>query len=63
MNLRDRIIHLFSKEVKCTMKFGIFLPPQAENGKCPILYWLSGNTTHLLDVVYNKYIHAFNLGT
>eukprot|EP00105_Crassostrea_gigas_P022571 XP_011442135.1 PREDICTED: S-formylglutathione hydrolase [Crassostrea gigas] len=33
-----------SKEVKCTMKFGIFLPPQAENGKCPILYWLSGLT-------------------
>ena len=32
----------FSKETKCTMKFGIFLPPQAEDTKCPVLYWLSG---------------------
>lgn len=34
-----------SKETKCTMKFGIYLPPQAEEGKkLPVLYWLSGLT-------------------
>ncbi|XP_072035298.1 S-formylglutathione hydrolase-like [Amphiura filiformis] len=33
-----------SKECKCTMKFGVYLPPQAETEKCPVLYWLSGLT-------------------
>ncbi|KAJ8960932.1 hypothetical protein NQ318_020232 [Aromia moschata] len=34
-----------SKEVGCTMKFGIYLPPQAEEGKkLPVIYWLSGLT-------------------
>ena len=28
----------------CTMKFGIYLPPQAEHKKLPVLYWLSGLT-------------------
>lgn len=26
------------------MKFGIYLPPQAENNKVPVVYWLSGLT-------------------
>lgn len=26
------------------MKFAVYLPPQAESGKCPALYWLSGLT-------------------
>lgn len=26
------------------MKFGVYLPPQAEQKKCPVLYWLSGLT-------------------
>lgn len=33
-----------SKECKCTMKFGIYIPPQAETQKVPVLYWLSGLT-------------------
>lgn len=33
-----------STECKCTMKFGIYLPPQADSKKCPVLYWLSGLT-------------------
>ncbi|NXX22299.1 ESTD hydrolase, partial [Podargus strigoides] len=33
-----------SAELKCKMKFGIYLPPKAETGKCPVLYWLSGLT-------------------
>ncbi|XP_056418069.1 S-formylglutathione hydrolase isoform X3 [Hyla sarda] len=33
-----------STELKCKMKFGIYLPPKAESGKCPVLYWLSGLT-------------------
>ena len=26
------------------MRFGVYLPPQAEEGRCPVLYWLSGLT-------------------
>ena len=33
-----------SVELKCKMKFAVYLPPQAESGKCPALYWLSGLT-------------------
>uniref|UniRef100_A0A671E5Y1 S-formylglutathione hydrolase n=1 Tax=Rhinolophus ferrumequinum TaxID=59479 RepID=A0A671E5Y1_RHIFE len=33
-----------SSELKCKMKFAIYLPPKAENRKCPALYWLSGLT-------------------
>lgn len=28
----------------CEMNFSIYLPPQAEQGKVPVLYWLSGLT-------------------
>lgn len=33
-----------STELGCTMKFGIYLPPQAEENKLPVIYWLSGLT-------------------
>jgi S-formylglutathione hydrolase len=34
-----------SATLKCTMRFAIFLPPQASTGaKVPVLYWLSGLT-------------------
>ncbi|MEZ5524479.1 MAG: S-formylglutathione hydrolase [Pseudomonadales bacterium] len=28
----------------CNMRFSIYLPPQAANGKVPVIYWLSGLT-------------------
>jgi S-formylglutathione hydrolase len=28
----------------CEMRMGIYLPPQAQAGPCPVLYWLSGLT-------------------
>jgi S-formylglutathione hydrolase len=28
----------------CTMRFGIYLPPQAAQRPCPVVYWLSGLT-------------------
>ena len=28
----------------CTMRFGVYLPPQAETRQVPLLYWLSGLT-------------------
>ena len=28
----------------CTMRFGVYLPPQAAYEACPVLYWLSGLT-------------------
>ena len=29
---------------RCAMEFAVYLPPQAEHGKVPVLYWLSGLT-------------------
>lgn len=31
-----------SATLGCTMRFGIYLPPQTERQPCPVLYWLSG---------------------
>jgi S-formylglutathione hydrolase len=33
-----------SKVLDCDMRFGIYLPPQAQSERCPVLYWLSGLT-------------------
>jgi S-formylglutathione hydrolase len=33
-----------SVETHCRMRFGAFLPPQAQAGRVPVLYWLSGLT-------------------
>ena len=33
-----------SQAVGCSMRFGIYLPPQAADGPCPVLYFLSGLT-------------------
>lgn len=33
-----------SVETGCTMRFGVYLPPAAEKGPVPVLFWLSGLT-------------------
>ena len=33
-----------SSACACAMRFAVYLPPQAENGNVPVLYWLSGLT-------------------
>ncbi|HLQ27019.1 MAG TPA: S-formylglutathione hydrolase [Acidiferrobacterales bacterium] len=33
-----------SNETGCVMRFGVFLPPQAQKARVPVLYWLSGLT-------------------
>lgn len=33
-----------SSETGCTMRFGVFMPPAAQQGPVPVLYWLSGLT-------------------
>lgn len=33
-----------SAATNCTMRFSVFIPPQASEGKVPVLYWLSGLT-------------------
>jgi len=33
-----------ARETGCPMRFGLFLPPQANAGPVPLLYWLSGLT-------------------
>lgn len=30
--------------LRCRMRFGVYLPPQAAQRACPVLYWLSGLT-------------------
>lgn len=46
---------IFSSEVKCKMKFAIYLPPKAESSKCPVLYWLSGDYINSLIVSDSEY--------
>jgi len=33
-----------SSATACTMRFGLYLPPQAAHGRVPVLWWLSGLT-------------------
>jgi S-formylglutathione hydrolase len=33
-----------SSATRCAMEFAAYVPPQAEHGKVPVLYWLSGLT-------------------
>lgn len=33
-----------SDTLACDMRFGVYLPPQAADRACPVLYWLSGLT-------------------
>lgn len=33
-----------STATRCAMEFAVYQPPQAEHGKVPVLYWLSGLT-------------------
>ena len=33
-----------SSELQCRMKFAVYLPPQVDSEKVPVLYWLSGLT-------------------
>src|SRR3977135_2350372 len=33
-----------ARETACIMRFGVFLPPQAQAHAVPVLYWLSGLT-------------------
>src|SRR5688572_24245013 len=33
-----------ARSTACEMRFGIYLPPDAQRRPCPVLYWLSGLT-------------------
>lgn len=33
-----------AESLGCEMRFGAYLPPQAADGPCPVVYWLSGLT-------------------
>jgi S-formylglutathione hydrolase len=41
---RQRTYRHQSQACACTMQFAVFLPPRAEKGRVPALYWLSGLT-------------------
>lgn len=38
------VVRHAAASVRCNMQVAVFLPPQAENSACPVLYWLSGLT-------------------
>ena len=40
----QRVYEHQSEVLKCAMKFAIYLPPQVESSRVPVLYWLSGLT-------------------
>ncbi|MEE4185312.1 MAG: S-formylglutathione hydrolase [Gammaproteobacteria bacterium] len=41
---RQQVWQHASSACDCRMRFGVYLPPQAEQGRVPVLYWLSGLT-------------------
>lgn len=40
----QKIYSHVSEELGCKMNFGVYLPPQSESEKVPVIYWLSGLT-------------------
>ncbi|KAK9878412.1 hypothetical protein WA026_022053 [Henosepilachna vigintioctopunctata] len=40
----QRVYSHVSKVLGCSMRFGVYSPPQIENKKLPVIYWLSGLT-------------------
>lgn len=40
-----------SSVLKCKMNFSVYLPPQCEEAKLPVLYWLSGLTCNELNFI------------
>lgn len=43
MNLYLKFL-CYSISLKCNMKFGLYLPPDYDTNKVPVIYWLSGLT-------------------
>lgn len=41
---RQQVWQHASSTLGCQMRFAVYLPPQAKDGSCPVLYWLSGLT-------------------
>lgn len=40
----QKVLRHDSSVLGCGMNVGVYLPPQAEHERCPVLYWLSGLT-------------------
>ncbi len=40
----QRVIRHESAQTRCAMEVAVYVPPQAEQGRVPVLYWLSGLT-------------------
>lgn len=56
----QKIYSHYSKELDCEMKFAIYLPPQSEISKLPVLYFLSGLTCNETNFIHkaNAQQHA-----
>lgn len=48
-----------SSTVNCDMNFAVFLPPQTETQKCPLVYWLSGLTCTEQNFIIKSNAHQF----
>src|SRR5436190_13825399 len=40
----QEVFFFFKQKTAYEMRFGVFLPPQVQDGPCPVLYFLSGLT-------------------
>lgn len=49
----------FSAVTNCTMRFGVFTPPQAEDGPVPVLWYLSGLTCTWANVMEKSGIQKY----
>ena len=60
----QKVLHHDSRALGCGMNVGVYLPPQAELGPCPVLYWLSGLTCTEQNFVTKAGVqeHAARLG-
>ncbi len=48
---KQYVIEHFSDTCQCDMTFAVFVPPQAENAPCPVLWYLSGLTCNHSNVL------------
>lgn len=56
---RQQVWQHRSSSLNCDMKFAIFLPQQALQGRpCPVLYWLSGLTCNEQNFITKSAFHA-----
>lgn len=57
----QKIYSHVSEELGCKMNFGVYLPPQSESEKVPVIYWLSGRPLICTKKSFNNLFNLFYL--